>query len=324
MKQSRSACFGQAQKSNLDEKDYVAYLFVYFTGNDIAGEAIRFAVSGDAFNYYALNQNNPVIDSADISSTGGVRDPHILRREDGQTFYMVATDMISSAGWDSNRAMVLLKSDNLVNWTSTVINIQETYPGNEDLKRVWAPQTIFDPEADKYMVYWSMKHGDGPDIIYYAYANSGFTGLEGTPEPLFLPESGQSCIDGDIVYKDGLFYLFYKTEGHGDGIRLATTESLTSGTWDEKEGYKQQTEDAVEGSSVFKMINSDVYILMYDVYNRGRYEFCTSTDLENFTLVDEDKISMDFTPRHGSVIPVTSEELQRLFDKWGEPENFNP
>lgn len=324
MKQSRSACFGQAQKSNLDEKDYVAYLFVYFTGNDIADEAIRFAVSGDAFTYYALNQNNPVLDSADISSTGGVRDPHILRREDDLTFYMVATDMVSSAGWNSNRAMVLLKSENLVDWTSTVINIQETYPGNEDLKRVWAPQTIYDPEAEKYMVYWSMKHGDGPDIIYYAYANSDFTGLEGSPEPLFLPESGQSCIDGDIVSKDGLFYLFYKTEGSGDGIRLATTESLTSGIWDEKEGYKQQTEDAVEGSSVFKMINSDVYILMYDVYNKGRYEFCTSTDLENFTLVDEDEISMDFTPRHGSVIPVTLEELQRLFDKWGEPEDFNP
>lgn len=138
-------------------------LFIYFTGNDIVDEAIRFAVSGDAFNYYALNQNNPVIDSANISATGGLRDPHILRREDGQTFYMVATDMISSAGWDSNRAMVLLKSENLVDWTSTVINIQETYPGNEDLKRVWAPQTIYDPEADRYMVFWSMKHGDGPE-----------------------------------------------------------------------------------------------------------------------------------------------------------------
>lgn len=123
MKRFRFACSGQAQRSNPDEKDYVAYLFVYFTGNNIAGEAIRFAVSGDAFNYYALNQNNPVIDSANISATGGVRDPHILRREDGQTFYMVATDMISSAGWDSNRAMVLLKSENLVDWTSTVINI---------------------------------------------------------------------------------------------------------------------------------------------------------------------------------------------------------
>ena len=46
---------------------------------------------------------------------GGVRDPHILRCEDGKTFYMVVTDMVSDNGWDSNRAMVLLKSTDLVN-----------------------------------------------------------------------------------------------------------------------------------------------------------------------------------------------------------------
>ena len=68
-----------------------AYLFVYFTGNRMSEEAIRMAVSPDGYNYYALNGNQPVIDSREISSTGGVRDPHILRCEDGKTFYMVVT-----------------------------------------------------------------------------------------------------------------------------------------------------------------------------------------------------------------------------------------
>ena len=43
-------------------------------------------VSMDGYTYYALNNNKPVLDSKVISSTGGVRDPHILRGEDGQTF----------------------------------------------------------------------------------------------------------------------------------------------------------------------------------------------------------------------------------------------
>src|SRR5690606_7644952 len=86
---------------------------------------------------------------------GGLRDPHILRAEDGKTFYMVATDMMASKGWDSNRGMVLLKSTDLVNWSSNIVNIQQKYRGQEDLKRVWAPQTIYDKEANKYMVYWS-------------------------------------------------------------------------------------------------------------------------------------------------------------------------
>ncbi|MDR1504797.1 MAG: family 43 glycosylhydrolase [Prevotella sp.] len=315
--------YAQEYKSGAVEKDYVAYLFAYFTGNKVEEEAIHFAISADGYNYRSLNGNKPVIDSQIISSTGGVRDPHILRCEDGKTFYMVVTDMTSSKGWDSNRAMVLLKSADLVNWSSSIINIRHKYSGQEDLKRVWAPQTIYDPEAKKYMVYWSMKHGDGQDIIYYAYANADFTDFEGEPKQLFFPENGKSCIDGDIILKDGTFHMFYKTEGHGNGIKLATTNSLTSGKWTEHEGYKQQTPEAVEGSGVFRLINTDTYILMYDVYMKGKYQFCESTDLENFRVIDHE-ISMDFHPRHGSVIPVTRRELKALTAKWGMPEDFPP
>lgn len=300
------------------EKDYVGYLFAYFKGNDISDEAVCFAVSTDGYTYRALNSNRPVLDSREISLTGGVRDPHVLRAEDGKTFYMVLTDMTSSKGWDSNRALILLKSTDLIHWQHSNIHIQRRYQGHEELKRVWAPQTIYDPNVGKYMVYWSMQHGDGPDIIYYAYANADFTDFEGEPQTLFLPENGKSCIDGDIIHKNGLFYLFYKTEGHGNGIRLAITSSLTSGKWIEQPGYKQQTRDAVEGSSVFKLNHSDKYILMYDVYGRGKYQFCESYDLDVFKEID-DEISMDFHPRHGSMIPLSRSELRALTEKWGLP-----
>lgn len=307
-----------SQQKEVQEKDYVAYLFTYFTGNHISEEAVCYAVSMDGYSYWALNGGKPVLDSKVISSTGGVRDPHILRGEDGKTFYMVLTDMVSANGWDSNRAMVLLKSNDLVNWTHTVINMQKKYEGQESLKRVWAPQTIFDPEAGKYMVYWSMQYAGGPDVIYYAYANDDFTDLEGEPKVLFLPENRKSCIDGDIVYKDGVFHLFYKTEGHGNGIKVAITRSLTSGQWTEEPDYKQQTTDAVEGAGTFKLIGQDKYILMYDVYMKGRYQFTETTDLKNFKVIDND-VKMNFHPRHGTIIPITRDELLRITEKWGKP-----
>lgn len=306
-------------QNNVAEKDYVAYLFTYFTGNHISEEAVCYAVSMDGYSYWALNDNKPVIDSKVISSTGGVRDPHILRCEDGKTFYMVVTDMVSDNGWDSNRAMVLLKSTDLVNWSHAVINMQKRYAGQEKLKRVWAPQTIFDSEAGKYLVYWSMKYGDGADVIYYAYANAAFTDLEGEPKPLFIPENKKSCIDGDIVYKDGIYHLFYKTEGHGNGIRVATTRSLTSGQWKEEPDYKQQTTDAVEGAGTFKLIGRDKYILMYDVYMKGKYQFTETTDLKNFKVIDSE-VKMNFHPRHGTIIPITRAELKRITDKWPSKE----
>lgn len=313
--------FGQEYKTGPAGKDFAGYLFTYFKGNAVKDEAVCFAISTDGYNYRALNNNQPVLDSKVISSTGGVRDPHILRTGNGKSFYMVLTDMTSSKGWDSNRALILMKSDDLLNWKHTIINIQERFKGNENLKRVWAPQTIYDPASKKYMVYWSMQHGTGPDIIYYAYVNNDFTDFESEPAVLFRPKNGKSCIDGDIINKNGLFYLFYKTEGNGNGIKLALTDSLVSGKWIEQEGYKQQTRDAVEGSGVFKLNNSEKYILMYDVYGKGKYQFCISDDLDKFKVIDQD-VKMDFHPRHGTIIPVSRKELTVLTTRWGVPQGM--
>ncbi len=296
---------------------YTSYLFVYFTGNGPGEEAIRYALSEDGYNYYALNNNEPILSSEVIGSTGGVRDPHILRGDDGKTFYMVVTDMVSANGWNSNRAMVLLKSTDLINWTSSVVNIQKRFPeGNEDLLRVWAPQTIYDAKAKKYMVYWSMKHGKDKDKIYYAYANDDFTDLETIPKQLYFSPSNAACIDGDIIYKDGKYHLFFKNEDESKkGIMQAVSDNLTNG-YKELKGFMNVTDKPVEGSSVFKLIDSDDYILMYDMYTSGAYQFTKSTDLVNFSVVD-DSISMNFHPRHGTVIPITDKEKKRLLEKWG-------
>ena len=306
--------WAQAKKNAAATNKTVAYLFTYFTGNLKSEEAIRFAISTDGYHYKALNNNNPVISSEKISSTGGVRDPHILRGADGKTFYMVATDMVSAKGWNSNRAMVLLKSTDLIHWTSSIINIQNRFPNNENLQRVWAPQTIYDAAAKKYMVYWSMKHGNDPDKIYYAYANAAFTDLETAPKQLFFSPTNGSCIDGDIIYDKGKYNLFFKTEGNGNGIKKAVSDKLTAG-YVLQDKYLQQTTEAVEGAGVFKLNNADAYILMYDVYMKGRYQFTKSTDLVNFKVVDQD-ISMDFHPRHGTVLPITQAEADRLLTQW--------
>ncbi|MCW3089415.1 MAG: beta-xylosidase [Ferruginibacter sp.] len=298
---------------------YSAYLFAYFTGNSKSEEAIRFALSNDGYHYRALNNNNPIISSEKISSTGGVRDPHILRGKDGKTFYMVATDMVSAKGWNSNRAMVLLKSADLVHWTSSVVNIQTKFPGNDSLLRVWAPQTIYDEQAGKYMIYWSMKHGSSPDKIYYAYAKADFTDLETAPKQLFFSPTNGSCIDGDIIYKNGKYRLFFKTEGEDAGIKIAISDKLTEG-YILEDRYVQQTKDPVEGAGVFKLNNGQGYILMYDVYTKGRYQFTKSKDLEHFTAIDEE-VTMNFHPRHGTVMPITASEAVALVSKWGSTED---
>lgn len=305
---------GKSVKEKPSSSKYSAYLFTYFTGNRKSEEAIRFAYSTDGYNFKALNGNKPVISSEKISTTGGVRDPHILRGADGKTFYMVATDMVSANGWDSNRAIVLMKSTDLINWTSSVVNFQERFAGNEELKRAWAPQTIYDSKARKYMIYFSLKHGNDPDKIYYAYANKDFTGLETEPKQLFFSPTNSGAIDADIVEKDGVYHLFFKGESGKPGIKLAMSDKLTEG-YVLKEEKVQQTSDPVEGAGVFKLNNGEGYILMYDLYTKGKYQFTQSSDLKTFRVIDNE-VTMDFHPRHGTVLPITKAELKRLQKQW--------
>ena len=133
-----------------EQEKNVAYLFTYFTGNAPEEEQICYALSDDGYNYTPLNGGFPVISSDTIAFTQCVRDPHILRGEDGKTFYMVVTDMRSAHGWASNRGMVLLKSTDLINWQHSVVNFPTKYPkewGN--VIRVWAPETIYDHKAGR-------------------------------------------------------------------------------------------------------------------------------------------------------------------------------
>lgn len=309
------------------KQNFAGYLFAYFEGSGNKQEHLRFAISEDAKNWYALNGNQPVLASDSISTSGGIRDPHILRGEDG-CYYIVATDMNTMKnGWKDNPGIVLMKSKDLVNWTHSKIVLKEDYRKHfSDAYWVWAPQTIYDKKAKKYMIYFTLQRtGDGRKslVTYYAYANKDFTGFESEPKVLFNAKYG--CIDNDIIERNGVYHMFYKgntKDANGkeikNGIQQATSKSL-HGKW--KEDFKYidayaDTKTGVEGSGVFKLNNKDEYVLMYDLYGSGRYEYQTSKDLKTFTSKPQ-SFRKNFFPRHGTVCSVTADELERLQQKWG-------
>ena len=301
-----------------DPNEMVAYLFTYFNSNAPEDEQICYAISDDGYNYTPLNNGMPVIESDTIALTQCVRDPHILRCEDGKTFYMVVTDMKSSMGWASNRGMVLLKSTDLINWQHSAINFPTRYTKTwKNVIRVWAPETIYDHKAGKYMVFYSLRTSDQDsfDRIYYQYANKDFTDLEGEPKWLF--DAGNATIDGDIVYNeaDQLYHLFYKQES-GRGIYQAVAKNLTD-KWQMLDGNVEQTKEAVEGVGVCKAIDGKSWIIMYDCYGAHHYQFCRSEDLKTFQFVQNTETKGKFTPRHGTIIPITRAEKERLLKAFG-------
>ncbi len=307
---------------------YKGYLFTFFPSN--YDENLYYAYSDDGFNYTVLNNGKRVMASDTVAIKKGIRDPHILRGADGKTFYMVATDMRSAEGWSSNRGIVMYKSTDMIHWQHSTVHFPTRFPdGWSSVTRVWAPEVIWDENyqnADgtkgRYLVYFSLLTSDDGtctyDKVYYCYANDDFTDLLDYPQHFY--DRGSATIDADIVFDetDRLYHMIYKNEGSG-GIMHVTAETLTSAEgqpsgsqWSAPTGSVQQTNVAVEGGGIFRLIGENTWVVMYDCYNNGYYQFCTTTDWSTFELEAQTATSGAFTPRHGTVIPITTSEYNAL------------
>ncbi len=316
-------------------EDYKGYLFAYFPNNN--DENLYFAYSDDAFNYTVLNNGQRVMASDTVSIKGGIRDPHILRGVDGKTFYMVATDMVSREGWASNRGIVMYKSTDLIHWQHSTVHFPDRFPnGWSSVTRVWAPEVIWDANylnkdgsRGRYMVYFSLLTSDDGtcryDKVYCCYANDDFTDL--LDYPVHFYDHGSATIDADIVFDetDQLYHMIYKNEGAG-GISHVTAETLmpregepSGSQWTEPNGTIQQTNVAVEGGGIFRLIGENTWVVMYDCYGSGYYQFCTTTDWTKYQLKAQTVMKGAFTPRHGTVLPITEQEYNRLVTAFPTP-----
>ena len=285
-----------------------AYLFVHFVGNEPEKERIHFAVSQDGYNFTELNGSEPVI----IQTKGKqcVRDPYILRGEDG-CFFIIGTDMKSEEGWTSNHALVTWKSEDLVTWTDeTILDIRDFGGEFRNTNRAWAPQAIYDSEKGQYMVYWANStEEDDVAAMYYAYTSDFKTMTK--PELLYRRE-GIQTIDGDIVYneKNGKYYMYFK---HDEDQTIAyVTADKPNGPYSEEPVVVSLAPSGVEGSTMYNITGTDTWVMIMDEYGKNRFFMQQTTDFENFTKVKRSDYCLGENPRHGSVLAITEAEYETL------------
>ena len=192
----------------LEDDDFEAYLFGHFVGESYGsgpqslegtpvGEQMFFALAdvGEHLNFKDMNGSHLVNGSINISGLNpvlssdvgelGVRDPFICRSPEGDTFYLIATDLsvYTRGGWGRNNgadkftisgshSITLWESHDLVNWTDArLIEV-----AREDAGMAWAPEMIYCEETGEYVIFFSstiIETDDaGPyiaerDCIYY-------------------------------------------------------------------------------------------------------------------------------------------------------------
>ena len=281
------------------------YLFSYFKGNLPWEERTCLAVSEDGYHFKPLNNNKPVIKQT--KGTKCCRDPFILRDVNGG-FYLIATDMKSTKGWNSNHGVVSWHSDDLINWTDECAVDFHIFPETEKADKIWAPEAFWDGEKNAYFVYFSTynKGSDLPLCIWYTYTTD-FKTYE-NPKPLFSPSNGLAAIDADITERDGKYYMYYKDE-YNKTICLVISDNLC-GPYEEYENNKVAlTDKNTEGCCMYQL-DDGTDILIMDMYSNGKYLMQKTGDMKNFELVED--YDMSFGPRHGSVIKITDKEYERL------------
>jgi hypothetical protein len=316
------------------ENDLQAYLLVYFKDET---HSIYFAVSKDGYAFTDVNDGQPVLLGKDLAEQKGVRDAHIMRGPDGG-FYLSMTDLHIFAkreglrdtqwerpqeayDWGNNRALIFMKSYDLIHWTHSLVHVGQEFPEFGDIGCVWAPETIFDPDKKKLMVYFTTRIKTGNNFIVYSYADDAFTKLETIPKPLFTyPKEKVNTIDGDITKVGERYHLFYVAHDRPGGLRHAASDKINEGYV-----YEPQKVDpervACEAPNLWRRNGTDAYVLMYDVFGvkPNNMGFSETTDFVNYKNLgrfnDKDSVmkATNFSgPKHGAVMSITMEELDRL------------
>jgi hypothetical protein len=325
-----------------NKADY-GYLYCHMSGR---GEFTAYALSRDGINFHDLNEGGPVYDVEKLSEIeGGARDAFIARAVDNKSFVMTTTDMCNrkSKTW-YNYGINLLKSKDLIHWTSTTFDFRkgaaifcdpespDFYKDYSAICRVWAPQIIWDEDyvwkdgtKGGYMIYYSLLNDkeDSYDRVFYSYSDRSFTKLT---KPRLLIDWGYATIDADINYveADRQYHLLIKKEGGQPGIYTSSSPSLT-GIYpqpDENDYISFEGNRKCEGASAFQLTGDSTWRVGYVEYSSrpAKYRICKADKyLRNFHSPED--IRGVANPQHGSFLALTKQEYLRL-QKWSDEKDI--
>ncbi|TCO45786.1 glycosyl hydrolase family 43 [Kribbella antiqua] len=313
------------------QQNYVGYLYAHFKRESPDGEQIYFALSdgNDPLHFDDLNGGKPVL----YSTLGecGVRDPHIVRSPEGDRFYLVATDLriYASRDWErhqrrGSRSIMVWESEDLVNWgDGRLVEVAPPEAGN-----TWAPEAVWDPEQDAYLVHWSSTLYDNPEHEGESYNRimaATTRDFREFSEPRVWIDRGWQTIDATVIDHEGVFYRFLKDERgrtgdapHGKSIFSETSTSLTAADWKPlAEGIGLGPISQGEGPLVYKSNTENKWFLWIDEFTPDRrYVPFETTDLTTGEWTPSQDYRLPPDPCHGVVLPITAEEYSRLRTTW--------
>lgn len=321
------------ESSNLPKSTSGAYLFAYFRNDakSTNGENIFYAVSKDGYNYESLNGGVPVANAS--QGTGHSRDPYIMKAQDGAEYkyYMVATDANTTNNYN-NTGLHTWGSNDLIHWDELANPQFATNKGGGSktiTNMCWAPEAIWDPVAEKYMVYFSSNEADSAanesSKIWYSYT-SDFKNFD---EKQLLFDPGYGVIDADITpYGNGYVMMYKKEASSGTAakkvwytFKTGKSPSNSDGEYDTANAkvFESATNTVAEGPQVFPISGTSSYGVLVDYFSSGGFGFSYTSDFESYSKISADNCSINhLNPSHGCIIPISDMEYYNLSQAFGK------
>jgi hypothetical protein len=300
----------QSRLSSASAAGYGGYAMAYFTESPsmtAADYGLHLAVSADGLSWTPLNQNNPV--ATPTSGSKGLRDPFILRKQDG-TFVVLATDL-NGTDW-------AYQSPYLHVWDSTDLR---TFTGYRLLKvnslasHSWAPEAFWDASRGQYAVVYSTVPGSH-NVLMVNYTSDFVTAS--APQVFFDP--GYDVIDGDLVTAGGVNYLYFKNQTNST-LQGARSTTLNPGSFSVYTGTIAPGR-GVEAPQVSKSNTANVWTMWGDTWSpNGRFFAWQTTNLTtgSWTLLNDRLYTQPLNSKHCGITPLTATEMSNLLAAWGSP-----
>jgi hypothetical protein len=314
------------------EADYTGYFFTYFTGEGTpTGEQVYGALSdgNDPLTFTELNGSQPILTSD--QGEQGVRDPFLIRSPEGDRFFLIATDLKINGNGDWNRAqrhgslsIMVWESDDLVNWSEG--RLVQVSP--ENAGATWAPEAYWDPGQNAYVVFWAsplFATDDHSDGFYHRMMYATTRDFVHFSEAQVWVDQGYSTIDSTMIEHDGTFYRFTKDERSNSAStpcgKFILAETATSLALDAEWEFLAEcigsgAVNAGEGPLVFKSNTEDKWYLFIDEFGGRGYVPFETTDLASGEWTPVAEYDLPASPRHGTVVPITAAEYERLQAAW--------
>lgn len=287
------------------------YLFVFFTGEENAGEQVYFSDSEDGLHWCDRDESERL---EVHNGTKGARDPFIVKDEECNKYYLIATDLNIASGttwpeaeYNGSLGMHVWESNDLINFSNERI----VYPfkmkdATSEWGCLWAPESIYIKEKKCFFVFFavmsSLQEGEAKQRIYGCFTND----FKEFTKPKIYMEDENHLIDLTIAYDGKYYHRFIKDETkkyirHDYVENIEDTQSVVV-----KDTVLNEL-TGVEGPEIFQLDDGKWCLIVDRFASSQGYVPLVSDSLVNskFRIMNEGEYDFDrMKKRHGGVIVV--------------------